>query len=112
MHSIIVSADRCHIEIERFEVSRLPKYIWLETLEHRRLASNKKQRWIAYFYRRGFFDKDGKVWYQPTGGKYSSQTSRLIALPGKLLHRRKKRRILREMLKVPKIEERTDRERP
>ncbi|MGH9427583.1 MAG: hypothetical protein ACRD2L_14925, partial [Terriglobia bacterium] len=68
----LISADKCHIAIERFEVGRIPTYIWLETLEYMRLASNRKQRWIAYLYRLKFFDhKEARAWYQPTGKKYS-----------------------------------------
>lgn len=54
----LISAGKCHIEIERCEVGRIPTYIWLETPEYMRLASNKKHRWIAYLYRLKSFDSE------------------------------------------------------
>ena len=89
----LVSEDSCDVYVERFQVRKVPRYLWLETLEEVRLASRTRSRYCAHLYAsRWRLPEKGEVMYDPTWIEVGAQKARILALPGKLLFRRREKR--------------------
>ncbi len=94
--TVLISASACQVIIERFDVRSLPAFLWLETFEQYRLGPKEKYRTRAFLYCRGSVSKSKGVLvttYYPSGREISSFYARLLALPGKLLYRRRMRKL-------------------
>ena len=93
---VLVSDKSCKVYIERLRTRSVPGFIWLETFEYVRLGSRKKFHWRSRLYIVKFHSPEkGETWYRPTDVEISSTKARLLALPGKLLFRRRERRTAR-----------------
>jgi hypothetical protein len=91
---ILIAEKACAVQIERVDVRAFPTFLWRETLELVRIGSRSKFGHRAYLYSASYYSKkERRVWYRPTGRETSSGCARCLALPGKLLYRRRIKKV-------------------
>lgn len=83
----LIGADRCWVK-------KLPTFLWFEVLEHARIGSRKVLRYRARLYIVSYWSRESReAMYRVTRIEFPARWARLLALPGKLVHRRRGREI-------------------
>lgn len=85
---VLVSDEQWLIGVDRCWIRMLPAFLWLEILEHARIGSRDKLRYRARLYVRWYWSSElQQAHYRKTMIEIRARWARLLAVPGKLIHR-------------------------